>query len=803
MTGDSPAAGRRYPWQDWLRRAEQWALPGILILAFALRVYRLGDKNIWWDEGFSLWVAWKDFLNATLRTAGDVHPPLYYWQLWPWIRLAGDSEFAARFITAIWGVLTVALVYPLGMRLGGRRAGLLAALFLAVARFHIWWSQEMRMHVLATLAATATLYLAVRWPEDERARSRALWPVLYALAAASCLYSFYLAGVAPLAANLYALPALARIPRPRRLGAAARWLAAQVAALALFAPWALLSAQRMQSWSATEPFSFRLLLELYATALGLGISTDIERYLVYLVPLAAVLTGGFLTLLGPRRREEPGLPGAQAALLLIAMLAVMPGVVYLATRPRSLFHTPRVEARYLLLSLPAFSVLLAWSVVRVGRRSWALGLAALAACLGVMAATLPGYYAGRHLQDEMQSMVRILAAYARPDDAILLISGDRYPLFHYYYDRVVPPARRLPILGLPQTSRFTADDAEAQLAAATAGRRRFWVVAYEVGIQDPLGLSLPWFRQHYTPLLTYDEGRNGLVLYGSAPERLLADRDHIMPQRPLAIRGGDLQVWGYDLPVRECQAGEMVNLGLYWTSSAPVRAEVQWLRDDGQLLRAEAQDWPANAPAAERAAFRFAVAPSYRPGGTHFLLRWRRADGEGAWQTLRLAGPRILPAPAGQAGGEIAHPLDVAFAGGIRLRGYDLHRPLQGDRYQARPGEALTIDLYWEAGQPVAENYTVFTHVLGSAQNPRTGGPVWGQHDGAPGDGRYATRTWAPGELVVDRHVLQIEPDAPVGEYELEIGLYLPATLARLQVVEPTDLAGADRVVLARLQVSK
>lgn len=788
------------PTRSWSRRLERWSLPAVLMLAFALRVHRLGEKNIWWDEGFTIALVRKDLLGATLRTAADVHPPLYYWQLWPWVRLAGDGEFAARLLSVALGVLTVAVAYALGKRLGGRSAGLAGALMLAVARFHIWWSQELRMHVLATLAVALTLYVTVRWLEEERKRTRLAWPVLYALAAAACLYSLYMAGVGPLAANLYALVVLLRLPSQRRRGAIWRWLGAQVAALALLAPWLAVTLPRMQSWSKTYPFGMRLLLKLYATILGLGVSTDLDRHLIYLLPFALVLAGGLATLLLRWRSSETELPGWQAVYLLAAALASMPLAVYLVTRPRSLFHTPRVEARYLLLTLPAFSVLVGWCVARLRHLSRLLGAVALASCVGVAAAFLPGYYGERYLHDEMQSMLRIVAAYAQPDDVLLLISGDRYPIFDYHYQRIVPPERRIPVLPLPQTAHFDEENVGWQLAAATADRQRFWVLAYEVAIQDPVGLSLPWLHANHRPLLTFGQGHNGLILFGEEAGPLRTERSLIAPQQPLAVHAGGLELLGYDLPARECEAGDVVNLGLYWTGEVPLSMEVQWRRDSGEVLQSLAQEWPAIHPAVERAAFRFPVAPGYAPGGTHLLLRWQ-LPGEDAPRTLRLPGPRLRPAPV-RAGGEgIAQPLEADLAGGIRLRGFDLQRPVQGGVVEASPGESLTLDLYWEATQPVEQNYTVFTHLLGASTNPKTGSRVWAQHDGPPGDGRYATQTWVPGQLVPDRHQLTIDPEAPPGEYELEIGMYLAATGERLRLRNADGTPGDDRVVVARVRL--
>ncbi len=776
----------------WTARAERWALPAILLVAFALRLYRLGDQNIWWDEGLAIWAVRKSLWGVTLWTAQDVHPPLYFYHLWAWVRLAGESEFAARFISALWGVLAVAVVYPLGVRLGGRRAGLAAALFLAVARFHIWWSQEMRMYILSALAATLALYLAVRWLDEERERGRAALAVLYTFSAAACLYTIYMAALAPLVANLYALLAFRRIPRERRLGAAARWLGAQVAALLIFVPWALFALGRMHTWSVAEPFSLRTLLTLYSTLLTVGVSTNIERYLVYAVPFAATLLGGLATLAWQRRRAEPGLPGAQAALLLGLAVASMPIVVNILTQPRSLFYTPRVEARYLVLFAPAFCAFLGWSVVRLGRRLWPLGLAALAACLGIMVAFLPGYYEGRYLRDEMQTMSRILGAYAGPGDAVLLISGDRYQLFGYYYERIVPPERRATIATLPQSGRFTAENVAAELSAATANRSHFWVAAVEPSIQDPDQLSLRWLDEHFQRALTLDEGPNALILYGNEawPPPLQA----VAPEWPLSTSGGGLQILGYDLPARECRAGDAVDLGLYYGAQGPVRAEVQWLRADGQVLQAVAQEWPA--AAAGRAAVRFRAWPWYQGGPTRIRVAWTDAQG-GAEHGVELAGPRVLEQPGRPQAERIAQRLDVALDQGIRLRGYDLHRDAPGGTVQARAGEQLTLDLFWETGEPVGQDYTVFVHLLGQAYNPTTVGPVWAQHDGPPVGGQYPTGQWTPGQLIADRHVLTVDPAAPPGDYELEIGLYLSATGERVRVAG----SGADRIVVTHVQV--
>ena len=115
-----------------------------VLVAFFLRIYRLADKNIWWDEGWSIWLSRQDLAAIALRTAADEHPPLHYWMLHFWNMLAGTDAIAGRFLSVAFGVLTIALIYRIGKHIGGEWIGILAALFLATARFHIWWSQDIK-----------------------------------------------------------------------------------------------------------------------------------------------------------------------------------------------------------------------------------------------------------------------------------------------------------------------------------------------------------------------------------------------------------------------------------------------------------------------------------------------------------------------------------------------------------------------------------------------------------------------------------------------------------------------------------
>jgi hypothetical protein len=136
-----------------------------------------------------------------------------------------------------------------------------------------------------------------------------------------------------------------------------------------------------------------------------------------------------------------------------------------------------------------------------------------------------------------------------------------------------------------------------------------------------------------------------------------------------------------------------------------------------------------------------------------------------------------------------AHPVDARLGQQVELLGYDLSAD------EAAPGDTLHLTLVWRCREPMDTAYTVFTHLLDAGEQVR------GQKDNPPARGSYPTTLWAPGEVVVDSYDIPVAGDAAPGPYVIEVGMYDPATMQRLPVLDPTGALG-DRVLLGRVQVS-
>jgi hypothetical protein len=157
--------------------------------------------------------------------------------------------------------------------------------------------------------------------------------------------------------------------------------------------------------------------------------------------------------------------------------------------------------------------------------------------------------------------------------------------------------------------------------------------------------------------------------------------------------------------------------------------------------------------------------------------------------------------------GWLAPPQDVCSLVGVEVLAGKEGAANFGDRVMllsaevgkdaAAPGELIPVRLQWRGLRLMDEDYTVFVHLVGPD------GRLHGQVDAWPVQGSYPTSQWMPGEEVTDRYDVRLDPDAPAGDYRVEVGWYLLETMQRLQVLDEAGEAVADSFVVGRLDVRK
>ncbi|MGQ9904733.1 MAG: glycosyltransferase family 39 protein [Anaerolineae bacterium] len=140
-------------------------------VAFAVRTLSLTQQSLWLDEVYSIWFVNRPFDEAWrvgIFPDQNPHAPLYYLVLWSWLQGAGASDFAVRYLSVLFGVASVAVVWRAAREWLGVRAGLIAALLIVCSPFAIYFAQEARMYALYLLLAALSFLCMIRALKPDR-----------------------------------------------------------------------------------------------------------------------------------------------------------------------------------------------------------------------------------------------------------------------------------------------------------------------------------------------------------------------------------------------------------------------------------------------------------------------------------------------------------------------------------------------------------------------------------------------------------------------------------------------------------
>jgi len=166
------------------RESGAWAA-GAFVLALIPRLIGLDARPLWLDEVFTLQRVTLPPLALVYDSFYNHHMPSFFLMLAPLAAL-GHPEYWLRLPSAIFGAVAVALVFLIGERVAGRRAGGLAALILGLSPAALAYSQEARSYTLVMCLVLVALYGLVCLAQDvpaaavplRRSKTRGAWACL-------------------------------------------------------------------------------------------------------------------------------------------------------------------------------------------------------------------------------------------------------------------------------------------------------------------------------------------------------------------------------------------------------------------------------------------------------------------------------------------------------------------------------------------------------------------------------------------------------------------------------------------------
>ena len=346
-----------------------------LLAIFFIALYHLTRESLAYDEGWSMWAVQPASTDEMIaRVAADVHPPLYFLLLDGWVALAGESDLAARFLSVTAALLGLAATYAVGRALFDRWTALLSMLLLGTTSFFVYYAREARMYSLLLALASVSMWAYWRWQQaPSRART-----IIHGLSIATLFYTHYYGLLIIASQVIHSL-----LVAPKRMG---RWLWSGGLALLLIAPWLPVWIDQVRAHpngplaqpTPTNAATVTWLLLLVTSGLSFWIA-------------APYALGRAL----PRARQQ-----RSAMLLLVVWLLLTPLVVLTANA----YLAPLYQPRYLIGSLPALMLLIAYGLRHVFWKPLALGLA-----IGLVSVHLlayPTFWPDRpHWKESLQNLI--------------------------------------------------------------------------------------------------------------------------------------------------------------------------------------------------------------------------------------------------------------------------------------------------------------------------------------------------------------------------------------------------------------
>jgi mannosyltransferase len=397
-------------------------------------------------------------LGTTLRDTGGTMA-LFYALLTPLSRLGISREWL-RFPSVVFAMAAMPVLWATARRAFDRNVATLAALFTAGSWLAVRYAQSARSYALVLLLVTVSWWALLRAvsSDDPRKARHAWWLFTVAVVLAPLAHGLAILQLGAQAAWLAVGPDRGRTlrrARPALVGAAA-------VTLGLLA----IGANQVASW--VPPINRTQLAQLIAALTGPTLAASLILGAATIAGVAAAVH---------RHRHEADPVRRWMALIPIAWgLVPVVGLILLS------FARPYLVSRYVAASAPGIGMLLALAATddawgpRRSKQAVGVVIALLLLAGQVDLHRWPG--------DDWAGAVRVIAAEAHPDDAVIFTNPSVRSAFDFAWNelpaeaRPTTPAALSPVEPIGDIRRFYVIVPFDRLprAAVSSGHDRLWVV---------------------------------------------------------------------------------------------------------------------------------------------------------------------------------------------------------------------------------------------------------------------------------------------------------------------------------------
>lgn len=324
---------------------KQWLLLSVLAVAAMLRFYGLDFQSPWLDELHTLIetnpeLTYKEFYDLMLFR--EQMPHLYYILVRILNVIFGESLFGIRAFSALIGTTSVYAIFLLGKELYSKKAGYIAAIFLAINQTHIFYSQEIRPYILLCLFTCVSFLFLIKFSKKQTTKQAVYYGLFAGLMISTHFFGLFVL-VSQLVLMAIFLISSEDIKRFVKLSSISGGVI-----LLMFIPSVpvLLKVSKLSSFWI-QPASPRFFLE---TVNGFFGNSEFLLFIVFILT-----TAFFLRAFIQKEQQKSN----AAYELSVKVVLVWLFVIFMVPYIRSYTNVPMLISRYFISVLPAILILMA------------------------------------------------------------------------------------------------------------------------------------------------------------------------------------------------------------------------------------------------------------------------------------------------------------------------------------------------------------------------------------------------------------------------------------------------------------
>lgn len=593
----------------------------ILWLGFATRTHQIGEQSLWYDEGLSIGHTVRNPLEIIDALQADVHLPGYFIVLTLWEDLTGNSEFALRYLSVMFSLVTIAFSYALGRRLFNPLAGVIAALFVALNTFGIYYAQEARMYVPLATLNTVSMWAFVGFvyaAEKNLNKKMLIYGALFGVINGLAIYFQVVTALTMITQGLLFL--LWLIPMAyearqdqnwRRVGRfLGTYILFNIITLLIFAPYAKLAIERTFSQpNISDVLPLQETMEIIQGWLSIGV-TYVESIGGLGVVIYMLLLFGLLVLPGQQQRKRAWWQ------MLVPVVWVLVSV--------SFYLYLELTTRYTRFLLPAQigaalwmarGVWVLWSIQPPDRQPLVKSIPRLASIVSLLLVVFmmlrgldPLYNSDDYKRDDYRGLITYIEQQMGPNDALIVNPMGLRDIVGYYY------TADQPMYLLSSASDDVGRIAQTE-AVIAAGHDHYFMIMYGAAEQDPNGIIEATLNQELFQVQNRWWDNLKLLEYVRPADLGEATTSDLV----FELGDDTIELVDYALPQEATfRAGDSFQIAFHWRTPAPIEKRyklfLHLINETGELVAQRdiepdgglqiTSHWPVQEPIQDRHALR-------------------------------------------------------------------------------------------------------------------------------------------------------------------------------------------------------